>query len=153
MRLEDGDDARRPRLRRGEGGANLLAVVRVVVHDVDIARRRADQLEATRDAREAREQADHRIGVEADLERDQRGGGGVLEVVQPGLRNVQGRSRPPCRGERPGRAGSHADDAQARVGVLGHAVGRGLEPAAERRRLGAVRADEQCPQLRANAVN
>src|SRR6267142_1654217 len=108
MGLEDGDDARRPGLRRGDGRANLLAVVRVVVHDVDVARRRADQLETARDAREACEQAHHGVGVETDLERDHRGGGGVLEVVEPGLWEVQGQITAAVSQDAPGASGQSA---------------------------------------------
>src|SRR6266446_3839830 len=87
--LEDGDDARRARLRRGDGRAELLAIVRVVVHDQDVSRRRTEHLETARDAGEAREQGHHGVGVDPELERHQRGGGGVQEVVETRLRNVQ----------------------------------------------------------------
>ena len=143
MGLEDGDHPRRPGLRRGQGRANLLAVVRVVVHDVDVARRGPDQLEAAGDTREACEQAHDGIGVEPDLERDQRGGGGVLEVVESRLRDIQGQVAAAVPEDAAGPTRPDARDAQPRVGVLRNAIGRGLEPTAERRRLGAIRADEE----------
>ena len=90
MRLEHRDDAGGARLGGRQRGADLLAVVRVVVHHADAARGDADQLEAARHPGEAAQRVLHRARPDAELERDQRGGGGVLEVVGAGLGDVEG---------------------------------------------------------------
>src|SRR5207237_3511996 len=63
VRLEDGNHPGGSRLRRGDGRANVLAVVGVVVHDVNVARGRADQLEAARDDGDKEVQVRQRDGV------------------------------------------------------------------------------------------
>ena len=88
----------------------------VVVDDVDVSLR-ADHLEAAGDAREPREQARHGRRIEAELERHQRCGGGVLEVVQAGLREIQGEIAAGVAQHAPGTPRPDGGDPQSRVGV------------------------------------
>ena len=141
--LKDDDDARRAGLRRGDGRADLLAIVRVVVHDADAARGRAHRLEPARDAGEACEQGLDLERIDAELERDQRGGGGILEVVEPGLRDVDHDVAALDPQHARGAAGADAGDPQARVDAGRDTVRGCLESAPERGRLRTRPVDEK----------
>src|SRR2546422_10966044 len=101
------------------------------------SRGRAHRLEPARDAGEACEQGLDLERIDAELERDQRGGGGILEVVEPGLRDVDHDVAALDPQHARGAAGGGAGEPQARVDARRETVRGGLESRAERGRLRA----------------
>ena len=137
MRLEDGDHAVGARLRRGEGRPDLLSVVSVVIDHADAAGRGADDLKSPGHPRKAGQGGPDRRGGHAQLERDQRGGGSVLEIVYARLRNLEREDTRRPRVERaPGAIRARRDHLEREIGARRDPIGDPADRPGEGARFG-----------------
>src|SRR5438132_1682185 len=137
VRLEDGDHAVGARLRRGERGPDLLPVVSVVIDHADTAGRGADDLKSPGHPRKARQGGPDRRGGHAQLERDQRRGGSVLEIVYARLRNVEREDTRRPRVERaPGAIRARRDHLEREIGARRDPIGDPADRPGEGARFG-----------------